>query len=126
MERDLIREWDSDGFKLILWDTYRSNRRGGMGAGRTYLGYELWDNGRLIFSGEDFSGSPMNADDSDETVANLLGFLSCGKGDTDSEYFDSYTPEQLEWRDSDRREVLSMLQYDLEESCEARRRAERE
>jgi hypothetical protein len=54
--------------------------------------------GWIIFEGEDFAGSPMDADDSDETVAALLTFLTLRRGDTDAEYFESYTPEQLAWQ----------------------------
>ena len=51
--------------------------------------------GEVIFEGADFSGSPMHADDSDQAVASLLTFLSLRPGDTDPDYFDDYTPEQL-------------------------------
>ena len=33
--------------------------------------------------------------DADATVAGLLAFLSLKPGDTDPEYFEGYTPEQL-------------------------------
>jgi hypothetical protein len=63
--------------------------------------------GWIIFEGEDFAGSPMDADDSDETVAALLTFLTLRRGDTDAEYFESYTPEQLAWTRSYDCEVLA-------------------
>lgn len=48
-----------------------------------------------LFEGDDFSPSPCHAIDSDEAVAALMGFLTLRPGDTDGEYFDNYTPEQL-------------------------------
>ena len=63
------------------------------------LEYKFFDRGILIFSGDDFRPSPCHADDSIETFLSLLSFLSLQKGDTDDEYFDEYTPAQLEWRD---------------------------
>ena len=83
-------------FSLTLWDTARTDRRG-----CSYLGYELRQRDKgittVLFTGEDFAGSPMHSDDSDETIASLLGFLTLRPGDTDREYFDAYTPEQLEY-----------------------------
>lgn len=66
------------------------------------IGYELRQHTPgakpvTIFQGEDFSGSPMNADDADETVAALLGFLTLRPGDTDADYFENYTPAQLDF-----------------------------
>lgn len=83
---------------LRLWDSGRLDARG-----CSYLHFMLhtgvgW-NAELIFEGEDFSPSPMHADDSDATVSALLSFLTLCPGDIDAEYFASYTPEQLAWRD---------------------------
>jgi len=50
-----------------------------------------------LFEGADFAGSPMVADDSDACLATLLTFLTLRPGDTDRDYFDDYTPEQLDW-----------------------------
>ena len=54
-------------------------------------------NGREIFEGADFRPSPLHAIDSDETVRALMTFLTLRPGDTDAEYFDSYTPEQRDF-----------------------------
>jgi len=62
-----------------------------------------------VFEGEDFE-SHTSADEP-AVVASLLGFLSLQDGDTDSDYFDTYTPRQLAWRD-ERAETLSLVQYD--------------
>jgi len=54
----------------------------------------------VIFEGRDFRPSPLHAWDSDETVAAIMGFLTLRLGDTDREYFASYTAEQIEFRDT--------------------------
>jgi hypothetical protein len=85
-------------FTLETFATARSDWRG-----QTKIAYRLLqrDPGsrrpRIIFEGSDFSGSPMHADDSDATIASLLGFLTLRPGDTDRDYFEAYTPEQLEF-----------------------------
>lgn len=90
--RELIRTWTSGRFRLELFDTHRQDWRG-----QTRLAYRFSDTGKLIFEGADFAGSPLHADDSDETAAALLSFLSLRPGDTDAEHFEHYTPEQLDW-----------------------------
>ena len=52
---------------------------------------------RVLFAGSDYGSSPMHAIDSNATIAGLLTFLTCRPGDTDAEYFDVYTAEQLEF-----------------------------
>jgi predicted RNA-binding Zn-ribbon protein involved in translation (DUF1610 family) len=49
----------------------------------------------VIFDAADYHGSPGHGDDSDQNVEGLMGFLTLRPGDTDEEYFASYTPEQL-------------------------------
>ena len=79
--------------------------------GQTQLGYRLDRKmgkvREVLFEGADFAGSPMHGDDSNETVRSLMTFLTLQPGDTDAEYFDSYTPEQLEWAESEA-EALAM------------------
>jgi hypothetical protein len=53
--------------------------------------------GQVIFEGDDFS-TPAG-ETYGEAAHGLLGFLTLDEGDTDAEYFDGYTPEQLAWRD---------------------------
>lgn len=82
-------------FTLRMWDTGRRE-------GSHYqLGYDLRkrESGRweLLFTGEDYGCSPMHAIDSNESVRSLLGFLTLRPGDTDREYFDRYTPAQLDF-----------------------------
>jgi hypothetical protein len=91
----VLRDVQVEDHRLILWET---GRRDSMG--RTYLAYRLLDaTGRTIFEGQDFSPGMATCIDSDDAVRGILGFLTLKDGDTDSEYFDSYTPEQLAWRD---------------------------
>lgn len=81
-------------FTLRLYDTGRVDWRGS-----SVLAYELsqraWRHRTILFSGDDFSHSPLHASDSDDSIAALMGFLTLRPGDTDSEYFSEYTPEQL-------------------------------
>ncbi len=90
-------------FRLKTWDTNTT----GFG-GKYVLGYRLsigrqpnaanqpaaWN---VLFEGEDFGCSPLYAIDSDETLAAIMAFLTLRPGDTDAEYFASYTPEQLDY-----------------------------
>jgi len=52
----------------------------------------------VIFEGRDFRPSPLHAWDSDATVAAIMGFLTLRLGDTDREYFENYSAEQIELR----------------------------
>jgi hypothetical protein len=83
-------------YTLRVWDSGDLDTRG-----CSYLGYELREgfsaHSVTIFEGEDFAGSPMHADDSDETMKGLLAFLTLRPGDTDSEYFAKYTEPQHSW-----------------------------
>jgi len=108
---ELLRRWIEDDFVLELYETDNLDTR----EHREYLGYVFYDKGVVIFKGEDFSPSPMDSLDSDSSVASLLGFLSLQDGDTDDEYFDHYTPEQLAWRD-ERAEELSYFAAELGEA----------
>jgi len=112
-EMDILRDVDIDGFRLVMWDTGRTDKRG-----QSYIGYEFYDRaGNTLFSGEDFAGSPMHADDADETVKSLLGFLTLRPGDTDAEYFENYTEEQMDFAQTDA-EVLQMYTLDDLEDIE--------
>lgn len=87
-------------FHLMTWDTGRRDRRG-----QPYIGYrftmrEATGLRTLLFTGEDFSGSPLHAIDSDQTVASLLSFLTLRPGDTDADYFEGYTDVQRAYCDA--------------------------
>lgn len=95
-------------YTLRVWDSGRLDARG-----CSFLRYELrtgfGDSSVVLFEGEDFAGSPLHADDSDETMRSLLTFLTLRPGDTDAEYFDSYTPEQLEWCEAHAEELSNAV-----------------
>lgn len=108
--KDIIRVWESDGFRLEMYDTHRRDNRG-----QTRIGYVLSHNGQMVFDGEDFCGSPLHSGDSNATAGALLSFLSLRPGDTDREYFDNYTSEQMEFAQQ-HGEYLSLLAMELEET----------
>ena len=87
-------------FTLTVWDTGRTDRDG-----KHRLAYRLTQtavNGQrtVLFRGDDFHCSPMHAIDSDAAMKALMAFLTLKPGDTDAEYFSSYTPEQLAYCDA--------------------------
>lgn len=94
-------------FTLTTWDTGRRDNRGS-----TYQRYRLSMDGKPLFEGDDYSPSPTHASDGDAAIGALLGLLTMRPGDTDTDYFKDYTPEQLEFA-SQHAESLS---------CEAERR----
>lgn len=89
---EFIRAWQNGDFRLQLFDTFQSDRNG-----KSILAYRFYHRGSLIFEGSDFSCSPLDAIDSDATVASLLHFFALQKGDTDEEYFADYTEKQMEF-----------------------------
>jgi len=100
----VLRHVEIDGrYALLLWDTYRTRQYGG-----SYLGYSFGPKGgEPIFTGEDYGCAPGHAIDSDDAVRGLLGFLTLRIGDTDSEYFASYTEAQHAFASGDA-EYLSL------------------
>ena len=81
---------------LTLWATDRTDNRGQTTIGyrltqvcpRALVSYETLSfqfSSHVIFEAEDFHGSPLHADDADETVASLMGFLTLRPGDTDAQ-----------------------------------------
>lgn len=97
-------------FILELRDTGRTDKRR-----QTILAYSFGPEGETpLFEADDFSGSPLHADDSDATLRALLGFLTLRPGDTDREYFEGYTAEQHAWSQSTACEYLQCMVEDLE------------
>lgn len=86
--------------ELTTWDTGTTRN------GRTYITYEMKWNGKPVFHSDDFGVSPYASIDSDATLISLMSFLSMRPGDTDADYFDSYSERQLEWANSDMCEAL--------------------
>ena len=96
------------GHTLRTWDTGRTRGTGMMA--RTRIGYELCDPaGKVLFRGTDFGPSPRHADDADETLRGLCGFLFLRPGDTDRDYFAEYSAEQLAFAGSSECEQLAFL-----------------
>jgi len=93
-----IRTWedgDGNGYRLELYDTFQRRH------GKDILAYEFYYRDVLVFEGSDFGCAPMHAIDSDRTIGALLSFLSLKPGDTDAEYFESYTPEQMAFAEAE-------------------------
>ncbi|MDX3106889.1 hypothetical protein [Nonomuraea angiospora] len=108
----LLAGWPIDaGHLLELWPHGRTTD------GRTRWLYRLSHHNTTIFTATDIS-SPVGVVLSASTLINsattVLGFLTLRPGDTDADYFDAYTPEQLTWRDS-YAEELSL--YTMEDLC---------
>ena len=83
-------------FTLKLYDIFKRDE-----LGKHSLGYRLLESGYgEVFTGTDFNCSPMHAIDSDDAVKGLMCFLTLRPGDTDEEYFDSYTDDQLDYCNS--------------------------
>lgn len=80
-------------FTLVMYSPYLPPHN----TGQYSLGYRFFMDGKLLFSGEDYGCSPMHCIDSDESVACLLFFLTLKPGDTDDEYFEKYTEEQMDY-----------------------------
>ena len=87
---ELYHDWTSPGGDYHVQTQYDHSN-----GSRTYLAYRLWCRGKLVFQGNDYGCSPLHADDSCDALAGLLHCLSLRPGDTDREYFDAYTPEQM-------------------------------
>lgn len=83
-------------YALSIWDTGRIGEYG-----KFVLGYRLNQDGRTLFFGEDFSPGAGICTDSDKAVASLMCFLTLKPGGADREYFDKYTPEQMEFAQGD-------------------------
>lgn len=102
----LSPEQKTDRMRTVNFKPYRR----GMGPsftlclyylGHEKIGYELLmrENGKsvVLFSAADFRPSPMHSVDGDDAVKALMSFLTLRPGDTDREYFDNYSPEQMEY-----------------------------
>jgi len=102
---DLLRavSLGDTGYTLYTWDTERR-----FPTGQSVIRYKfLTPAGDVLFEGEDYGCSPMDATDSDDCLRGLVNCLTLRPGDTDSEYFDRYTPEQLAFTQGD----AEMLQW---------------
>jgi len=96
------------GYALRTWDTGKSTGRGMLA--RTRIGYELREPaGAVLFRGDDFGPGASTADDSDDALRGLCGFLFLRPGDTDAEYFAAYSDAQRAFAESSDCELLAFL-----------------
>jgi hypothetical protein len=82
--------------------------------GRAYYSYVMYLDGVMLFSGGDYSPSPMDDPYSLDSLISLLGWFVLKPGDTDDEYFLKYTEAQLDFAKSSFCEDLSLIPYDHE------------
>jgi hypothetical protein len=100
----LIRAWEASRYDADGRPRYPNSNH-------TRLDCELRYNGQVIFAkGDTYCATPGCIDDDD--AKELVTSLFCMKpGDTDSDYFESYTPEQLAWVEQ-HADALEALKYD--------------
>ncbi len=105
-----MKRYDFDGYKMTLQATQKRD-----GCNHVMVKYSFINpNGVTIFQGDDFGASPLHSPEGRESAIALLGFLTLKKGDTDDEYFEKYTPLQMEFSESADCENLSLIVYDEE------------
>ena len=94
-------ELTGTGYKLLTWDTHTRCR-----TGQWLLGYRFTSpKGETLFEGEDYGCAPSDPVDSDRALRGLLGFLTLKPGDTDRDYFKSYTEAQMAFAKGDAEEL---------------------
>lgn len=99
-----------DGYTMTLDATGKTDRHN-----HIMVKYEFINpDGVILFEGEDLGASPLHDPEGMETAKALLSFLTLKKGDTDEEYFDNYTPEQLAFSESFDCEQLQAYTWDDE------------
>ncbi len=103
--KELIKTFRKHGTTLLLYKYAQSVEND------PWLIYKFKVGRKLIFSGQSFCPSPLHAIDSIETVRALMTFILLKKGDTDAEYFDNYTEEQLEFSESETADRLRVWLY---------------
>lgn len=104
-----MRTYEFDGYKMTLQDLGMDVKQHKHRVAYTFS----YPDGRVIFDGKDLFASPLHSPESLENAKALLTFLTLQEHDTDDEYFNNYTPEQLEFRDSLDCEYLQI--YTLED-----------
>jgi len=94
---------------ITLWRTGRRRDN------REHLKYNMRWKGKTLFSGSDYSSSPMHSIGGLD-ILGLLALWSLRPGDTNDDYFKDYTHEQKEWCESDDCETASLLVWDYKET----------
>jgi hypothetical protein len=102
---------------LSLYDTGKCDAYG-----KTNIGYRLTVKGKVIFQSKDFHCAPGIAIDSRECADSLMHFLTLRERDVEEEYFDEYTPTQLEWSESSLCEECILEINDREEARDKKRK----
>jgi len=87
---------DSD-YRVTLHNTYTQDK---MGKWIVRYSMRRLSDGVILFAGRDLHASPLDKPTGKSAALALLSFLTLREGDTDSDYFDDYTPAQLAFRDS--------------------------
>lgn len=109
-EKDLLRTLRLNRTTLRVFDMEKSR-----GSNHHCLGYQFKVGKKIVFEGTDF-GCPFHQPiDSLATAYSILSFLTLRPGDTDKEYFEDYTAEQMEWARSSKCEYLKFMVSDWEE-----------
>lgn len=109
-----VHAWQDEGkrFTLLLWVWDYPD------ANKVRLAYRFWDTEYgpeyPVFEGWDFSTPQLYtvsefAVDWENATRGLLNFLSLKNGDTDQEYFDSYTDEQRVWMETHAEDLQTVL-----------------
>lgn len=103
--RDVALSPLTDGviYRLRTFDLYRNDSMG-----KSMIAYIFGAVGKpALFWGDDFHVAPSHSTDGDDCLRSLLGFLTLRPGDTDQEWFDRYTPEQMEFAGTYACEVMA-------------------
>lgn len=106
---DLLRVLRLNGTTLRVFDIQTSR------GGKNFLGYEFKVGRKIIFEGRDYGCPPSYSIDSLKVAYSILSFLTLRPGDTDKEYFEDYTQEQMDFAKSSKCEYLQFLVSDWEE-----------
>lgn len=106
-----MKTYTFDGYTVTL---QALNKR--MKTGQIKVAYEFkTPEGETLFKGEDLGASPLHAPESLDSAKALLNFLTLKPGDTDEDYFDSYTARQMEFANSiecENLQIFAMEDYD--------------
>lgn len=105
--RQLKYRWAQDGFVCRIYRT-KDTGRDYYTDNRFYYTYEVEDTEQGVMFTNSFSPSPMYNQKRMPIIYTALGFALLAPGDTDAEYFENFTSEQLAWLESPR---LWDLQY---------------
>ncbi|WP_084965911.1 hypothetical protein [Thermoactinospora rubra] len=93
----LLAAWPIDNdHQLELWPAGRTDD------GRIRWRYRLSRKNRTIFAGSEIAsavGAVLTSAELIRAARTVLSFLTLREGDTDAEYFASYTRAQIAWRD---------------------------